>query len=125
MNFHVNDWRQLDVGGLETFDLPPAAVAEAIALKSQYPRLSANDCFCLSSTLCFENAILITGDRLLRSVGAQLHLCVYGVLWLTDQLQAMGACSKELLITALEYWRNDPTVFLPLDEINIRLHSLE
>ncbi len=122
-NFSDYDWCLLNTGGLETFDLPSDAVAAAMALREPQPHLSANDCFCLCSVHCLANVILITGDRLLRHVAVHQDLRVHGVLWISDQLQAQGTCSNELLIATLECWQDDPYVFLPPKEIASRLHK--
>lgn len=124
LDFTAQEWRLLDDGGMETFDLPPQRVAEVFALKARDPRLSANDCFCLVSTQCHVDAILLTGDRLLRRMARRECIRVHGVLWIVDELQAANACDDDLLITALEAWRDDQSVFLPDAEIDRRLHRL-
>lgn len=48
LDFTAQEWQLLDDGGLETFDLPPDAVKEALTIKAQRSRLSANDCFASS-----------------------------------------------------------------------------
>lgn len=118
------DWRTLGEGGLVTFDLQPAQVAEAARIKAAYPKLSANDCFCLVSTRCQDHGILLTGDRLLRRVARQNGLCVHGVLWIVDELHASRACDGDRLIVALERWRADRAVFLPRREVDARLQRL-
>ena len=124
LNFTAQDWQLLDDGGLETFDLPPERVADAFDVKRRFPRLSANDCFCLISTQCHDDAILLTGDGLLRRVSEESGLRVHGVLWVIDELKRAGACADSLLRTALEAWRDDKTVFIPLAEIENRLRRL-
>jgi hypothetical protein len=46
------------------------------------------------------------------------------VLWIIDELHAAGICEAGLLISALEVWRDDRTVFLPNPEIEKRLRLL-
>ena len=41
-----------------------------------------------------------------------------------DELQAAEACDVELLISALQVWRADDAVFLPVAEIDKRLRRL-
>lgn len=118
------DWRTLDEGGLVTVDLLPAQVAEAATIKAAYPKLSANDCFCLVATRCQDHGILLTGDRLLRRVARQNGLCVHGVLWIVDELHAARACDGDRLIAALERWRVDRAVFLPRSELDVRLQRV-
>ena len=73
-DFSDQDWRILEDGGLIIFDLPPERIEEAARIKAAWPKLSANDCFCLVSTRCQERGILLTGDRLLRRVATQSGL---------------------------------------------------
>ncbi|WP_446831807.1 hypothetical protein [Candidatus Foliamicus sp.] len=44
LGFTPGDWAILDQGGMETHDLPPARIAEALAVRRRFGRLSANDC---------------------------------------------------------------------------------
>jgi predicted nucleic acid-binding protein len=124
LDFTAQEWRVLDDGGMETFDLPPDAVGEALEIKAGRARLSANDCFCLVTTLRHEKAVLLTGDQHLRRTADEMGVEVHGVLWLLDQLREAGNSPLDLLLTALETWRNDPAVFLPGDEIESRLRVL-
>jgi hypothetical protein len=124
LDFTDQEWRLLVDGGIETFDLPPERVREALSVRGQHPRLSANDCFCLVSTRCYEKGILLTGDGLLRRVAAEAGVRVHGVLWMVDELKAANACDDDLLISALEIWRDDQAVFLPAAEIERRLRRL-
>jgi len=124
IDFTEDDWRMLDDGGLETFDLPPDRVGEAFALKGAHPRLSANDCFCLVAARCWSDSILLTGDNLLRRVAGGDGVRVHGVLWVVDELDANAACSADLLVAALEAWRGDRAVFLPSDALAERLARL-
>lgn len=124
LNFTPQEWRLLDDGGVVTFDLPPDAVAEALAIKGKRGRLSANDCFCLVTAARHEDAVLLTGDQLLRQAAAGMGMEVHGVLWIIDLLAQAAWKPLELLVSALESWRDDPTVFLPEDEIEKRLRAI-
>lgn len=68
--------------------------------------------------------MLLTGDRLLRQSADEIGIEVHGVLWIIDLLANAGWRPLELLITALETWRDDPAVFLPEHEIEKRLRVL-
>ncbi len=125
LDLTVQEWRFLDDAGLETFDVPQNQMPEAFALKSRYPKLSANDCICLVTTQCHENGILLTGDGLLRQVAGEVSVRVHGVLWIIDELRTANVCSSDILISALETWRDDPSVFLPSAEIEQRLRHLK
>lgn len=124
LDFTPQEWRILDDGGLETFDLPPDGVADAFAIKAEHARLSANDCFCLATTERHEEATLLTGDRLLVAVARGRGVDAHGVLWLHDLLVQAAQTPVDLLVSALETWRDDPAVFLPPDEVAIRLRVL-
>lgn len=124
LSFSGQDWATLDAAGFEVFDLPPDLVGEAFAVRRAFPRLSANDCFCLVSAAGHENAVLLTGDGELRSVAEARRVEVHGVLWILDHLSASGACEAALLRRALTIWTADPAVRLPLREITTRLAQL-
>ena len=123
LDFSDQQWQQLDDDGLITHDLTPAEVAKAFGLKERHRALSANDCFCIVTALA-NRGILLTGDALLRRVAAEKGLSVHGVLWIIDELAAVGACSATVLTGALRTWQSDRTVFLPQHEISKRLDSL-
>lgn len=121
--FSAQEWQMLDDGGLETHDLPPSEVKEAIAIRAAYPRLSANDCFCLAAAKAQDDGILLSGDGLLRRAAKESSTRVHGVLWIIDELKSHSLCSDELLVSALEAWRADSAVFLPPNEIQIRIEK--
>jgi predicted nucleic acid-binding protein len=123
LQFTAQEWQLLDDGGLETHDLPPDGVGEAQSLQARHPALSTNDAICLVTTVRFDGAILLTGDAALRRVAEAKAVQVHGVLWLLDELQAAGIASASLLRSALVTWRDDPTVRLPLIEIERRLRG--
>lgn len=124
LDFTPQEWRMLEDGGLTTYDLPGEEVAQVFAIKREHSGLSANDCFALVTATCQENGILLTGDANLRKVAVARNVRVHGVLWIIDELRAEGACEADLLISALELWRDDRAVFLPLTEIENRLRHL-
>ncbi|WP_370677425.1 type II toxin-antitoxin system VapC family toxin [Pleomorphomonas sp. PLEO] len=124
ISFTPQEWAILD-SGLEIFDLPSDQVGEAFGVKAVHPKLSANDCFCLVTTRCHQNSILLTGDALLRGVAIQDGRRVHGVLWVIDELKRLSLCGDGVLATALQLWRDDPTVRLPVEEMAQRLRSLE
>lgn len=121
LTFTAQEWQMLEGGGMEVYDLPPDAMAEAMAAKAARPRLSAKDAMCLVATRRHAGAILLTGDGTLRRQAEAEKLAVHGVLWLADQLHAANAASAELLCAALMIWREDPAVFLPAPDIALRL----
>jgi len=124
LDFTPQEWRMLEDGGFATYDLPGDGVARVFALKREHSGLSANDCFALVTATCQENGILLTGDSQLRKVAIARDVRVHGVLWIIDELHAASACKADLLISALELWRDDRAVFLPPQEIDNRLRRL-
>ena len=123
LDFSDCQWLHLDNTGLINHDLSPDEVAQSLALKARYPGLSANDCFCFVTAIVHPG-ILLTGDALLRRVATAHGLRVHGVLWVVDELNAIGTCPTSLLIHALETWQDDDTVFLPQFEISKQLERL-
>ncbi len=123
LDFTRAHWRSLDGAGMITYDLSPDEVGAALALKARHPALSANDCFCYVTAEVLSG-ILLTGDRLLRTVATDAGLPVHGVLWIVDQLHAAQLCAATVLTRALRAWQADPTVFLPGEEILLRLEAL-
>lgn len=123
LDFSDAHWQTLDAARMITHDLTPDEVAQALALKARHPSLSANDCFCYV-TADIHAGILLTGDRQLRRVAAENGLRVHGVLWIIDELHAADACAVSMLTQALRSWQSDAAVFLPQDEIAVRLDRL-
>ncbi|WP_020086016.1 type II toxin-antitoxin system VapC family toxin [Hyphomicrobium zavarzinii] len=124
LDFTPQEWQTLDDSGVETYDLEPDAVADALRIKTEHPALSANDCFCLVATLRREEAVLLTGDGQLRRAAELRQVEVHGVLWIIDLLDAGNLAPKALLRAALEIWRDDPSVFVPDAEIELRLQRI-
>lgn len=120
IQFTPQEWALLDAS-IAIFDLPPERVAEAFAIRTNYPKLSANDSFCLVTTRCHDDAILLTGDGLLRGVATNDGSRVHGVLWVVDELKRLALCDDNILAVALEFWRDDPTVRLPATQLTRRL----
>lgn len=123
IRFTPQEWAVLD-SGIAIHDLPPEQVLEAFQVKAAFPRLSANDCFCLVTTRFHDGAILLTGDALLRGVAVEDGRNVHGVLWVVDELKRLALCNDGILATALELWRDDPSVRLPSSEVARRLRQM-
>lgn len=124
-DFTPSDWRILEDGGLITYDLPAEEMARALDLHRRHASLSTNDCVALVTAACHDDAILLTGDSALKKVAASNDICVHGSLWIIDELHAANACENDLLVSALERWKKDGTVFLPPTEIEKRLARLK
>jgi hypothetical protein len=68
--------------------------------------------------------LLLTGDQHLRRAAGEIGVAVHAVLWLLAELRNAGNSPLDLLVTALETWRDDPVVLLPVDRIESRLRVL-
>ena len=110
--------------GLEVVDLPGEAVRRAGRYFNQNPRLTLNDCFALVMAERTLDCILLTGDGPLRRVAADMNIEVHGVLWATDEMEAHGVVALQALHDALRLFNDDDLVFLPKDEVQIRLRRL-
>lgn len=110
--------------GLEVRTLPGSLVQRAAQYFNQHARLALNDCFALVLAEQNEDCILLTGDSLLRRIAAGKGIEVHGVLWVTDEMEAQGVISVEVLHNALQLFLEDELVFLPADETRQRIRRL-
>ena len=123
MNFSDHEWQPLLNAGLVVYDLSPSEMSLVSSVKRCFPAPFAYDCFSLV-TAQLLGATLLTGDKLLRRTATSHGLTVHGVLWLVDQFTCAVRFPKSLIVSALESWQNDKTVFIPPDEISARLDRL-
>lgn len=121
LDFTQLEWDMLEAGGMEVYDLPPAQMVEVFAARQAIPQLSAYDCMCLVSTRHHDDGILLTGDMQLRKTAQAENLRTHGVLWIIDELRNKTDCAEDIVRRALEVWRDDRSVFLPIAEIEKRL----
>lgn len=124
LDFELAEWSRLEALGLTVIDPPGTQVAEAQALMLRHRRLSFEDCLNLVAAREENLAILLTGDRSLRTIAENEGIEVHGILWVVAQLQIEKAAATEDLRAALKTWREDPTVFLPLELVETMLESL-
>ena len=110
--------------GLEVHTLPGPLVQRAAQYFNQHARLALNDCFALVLAEQNEDCILLTGDSLLRRIAEGKGIEVHGVLWATDEMEAQGVVSVEVLHNALQLFLEDELVFLPADETRRRIRRL-
>lgn len=66
------------------------------------------------------DAILLTGDRLLRLEGLKRQVEVHGILWILDQLVASHILTPKLAAVKLQHML-DEGAFLPAEECKKRL----
>jgi predicted nucleic acid-binding protein len=123
-DFSAADWEDLQARGLQVIDLSPSQIERAIALMTLLPGLSAYDCFSLALAETTDSAILLTGDQQLRTAAVRLGVEVHGVLWISDEIEKASKMSFADLAAALARLEADPLVFLPGDEVRIRIERL-
>lgn len=87
-------------------------------LQGRFPALSLHDCSSLVIAQREPGCILLTGDRRLRARAEAVRLECHGVLWVIEELAKAKLASAKILIKALELWRDDSTVHLPLGRVN-------
>jgi predicted nucleic acid-binding protein len=123
-DFSSADWRDLRSRGMQVVDLDASQVERAFALKSLYPGLSAYDCFSLALAESTKAAMLLTGDRQLRLRATAIGVDVHGILWICDRIAEASSIPPSDLADALETLDADPLVFLPREEVSLRIESL-
>lgn len=76
-------------------------LGEILTLFNELMRLSVPDCSCLFLARKLD-AVLLTGDAALRRVAEQEAIEVHGILWVLDELAAMGRLTKAEAVDKLE-----------------------
>lgn len=118
-----HEWDVLESNGLEVIDVNGSLVQEAHCMKKLRPGTSFNDCLSLVQTRALGvGCTLLTNDQKLRNLAQLHHIEVHGTLWLVDQLLHYSILSEREYNAVLEYWSNDPLVFLPTREVQSRLY---
>ena len=107
--------------GLQTRHLDPAGLVQAQRYFDDFPALAWNDCLALRMAEEIEDAILLTGDKLLRRVATDNAIEVHGVIWALDEFQRHALVEPDRLALAIEALLEDPLVFLPDREQRRRL----
>ena len=87
--------------GLHVVELPGVHVLEIIHMARKYHRPSRPDLSALALARS-ERAILLTGDKALRSAGDEEGLEVRGVLWLLDRMVDSQVLTGSKAIAALQ-----------------------
>lgn len=85
--------------------------------------LSLQDCFALAMAQEKE-AILMTGDGLLRKVSQDNGVEVHGVLWFSDLIEQHRLVANEFLRDCLLTLQQHPTTRLPKKELQDRIDRL-
>jgi predicted nucleic acid-binding protein len=113
LKFTAVEKRSLLRNGLKVVDVPGTGVLRAREIIQKTPRLSINDGFAFVVAEDRAGCILVTGDRLLRSVATDHGIEVHGVLWIIDELHGHAIEAPSVLAAALRLFTEDQTVRLP------------
>ena len=87
--------------GFEIGSLEAGTISEIFALRSDHPRLSVADLFALFVARD-RRAVLLTGDRRLKTLAESHGLSVHGMLWVLDELHAQQALNAQGALATLE-----------------------
>jgi len=105
--------------GLGVLALDPPELQLVQTIKRRRSVLSLADCFALVLALREDHA-LVTGDRNLRKEAEKEKTATYGLLWLLDQLVALGV-DRSTLHQGLSGIASNVKCRLPRDEVMRRL----
>ncbi len=86
-------------------------------------RLSSQDCFALAMAQEKE-AILMTGDGLLRKISTNKGVEVHGVLWFADLIEEHQCVENDVLRDGLLILQQHPATRLPKKELQNRIDRL-
>lgn len=117
----IEERNALVAAGLEVRELDSDGVIASQRHFNENPGLHLNDCFAMRMAEEIADAILMTGDATLREVATSLDIEVHGVLWVADELDTHQLVERATLQSAMRAFRDDPLVFLPLDELALRI----
>lgn len=112
---------ELLLRGIEVHELDGVGVKHAHDYFNAHPALQLNDCFALRMAEEIDDAILMTGDAKLREVATAKTIEVHGVLWAADQLDHHAAVDRATLQAAMRVFLDDPLVYLPVEEVRLRI----
>jgi predicted nucleic acid-binding protein len=124
LDFTAEDWTRFSQVGLVLVDLDAAQVGRAMGHRSQYAKLSAEDCFSLVLAQDNHESILLTGDAVLRTVASGMGCEVHGALWVTDEICRCGVLPDQHVAKCLQTWLDDDLVRLPAGQLQTRLRNL-
>lgn len=110
--------------GLEVRSLSGPRVQRAAQYYSQHTRLKLNECFALSLAEEIGDCVLLAGEGHLSRIAEGNGLEVRGVLWVTDELEAHRVVSPVVLHEALRLLGDDDLVFLPAQDVSLRIRRL-
>ncbi len=112
-------------GGLKVVDVPGRGVLRAQEVLREAPRLSVNDGFAFVVAESHDGCVLVTGDRVLRTLASKHGIEVHGVLWVVDELHRHGLENDASLAAALRILETDDSVRLPHRELRGAIRRYE
>lgn len=115
------DKKFLLYGGLKVQTLSGAQMAQAYQYRTELTRLSLHDNFALILAEDIETSILLTGDENLKKIATQKDVEAHGVLWLLDFIFEHQTAPPKVLLDAINKYIEDPSVWLPSSELQMRL----
>ena len=124
LSINDDEKRELKRLGIRVEILPGEQVSKASVYFNEHRKLKLNDCFALVLAEETENAILFTGDQPLRTLAETNDIEAHGVLWAIDHLIEVEEIENQLLLQALELFRDDEYVRLPHDELKSRINRI-
>ena len=117
--------KNLQKHGLKVVNLSEESIVRVREYFKRNPRLSLKDCFALVLAEQIPDSILLTGDANLRDTASDARTEVHGALWIIDEMRNHKIVNASVLYRALSIFKNDEMVFLPENEIEMRLRSLK
>jgi hypothetical protein len=110
--------------GMKGASLTSKGVTRVAEVLSGSPFLSTTDGFALVVAEQNKDCVFLTGDKRLRTLVESSSIEVHGVLWAAEQIAFCKTASVKLVVEALECWREDGGIRIPLSEIGRLLSKL-
>jgi predicted nucleic acid-binding protein len=112
--------RKMTIAALDSSEL-----AQVAALQRKVLSLSLHDCASFVIAQRETGCILLTGDRRLRAKAEQAKIECHGILWAIEEIAKARLATSKKLLKALELWRNDRLVRLPVQELERTIVNLK
>jgi predicted nucleic acid-binding protein len=116
----LSSWNLLGMGLIEK-SLSGSEMLEVEGLVKKHPRAGSIDLISLFLALR-ENAVLLTGDKILRTAAQKEGADVHGTLWLLDAMVEENVISKMEGYRSLKLMR-DAGRRLPKNGVSARMNS--
>jgi predicted nucleic acid-binding protein len=110
---------------MKVASLASDGVSKVASVLRRCPYLSVNDGFALLVAEEHEDCIFLTGDKRLRALAESSSIETHGILWVADQMAQHKVASIKVIVEALECWRDDEAVRVPVTELGKLLSKLQ